>query len=81
MYVWQESNQKDIEDSLHLRFYCKIFCTNDELEWTQNQVVDILSHSKNPYLLLLRPDARYIEMILVFHSFGRIEYLHNEGVV
>ena len=27
---------------------CEVFCTNDELERTQNQVLDIFSLSKNP---------------------------------
>ena len=67
-----------------LRLYKKgkLFCTNDVLEGTQNQVLDIFSLSKNPWL----PDTRYIELILVFHEkschwFDRIEYLHNQGVV
>ena len=41
---------KDIEDVHYLRLYKKdkVFCTNDEPEGTQNQVLDIFSLLKNP---------------------------------
>ena len=57
---------------------------DDELKGNQYQVLVTFSISKNPSLLPLRPDTRYIELILVFHKknyyiFDRIEYLHNQG--
>ena len=57
--------------------------TNDELKGTQNQVLDISSLSKNHEFLLVRPDTRYIELMLDFygksyHRLGRIENLHNK---
>ena len=87
-YVCQESNLKDIEDVHYLRLYMKwkIFCINNEVEGTQNQVLDIFFLLKNFLLLLFRPGMHYIIFILVFNGnsyyrFGRIEYLHNQGMV
>ena len=41
---------RDIEEVHYLKLYKKdkVFCTKDEPEWTQNQVPDIFSLSKNP---------------------------------
>ena len=45
---------------------------------TQFQVLDISSLSKNPQLLLLKPDTCYIEIILVFHGNSYYRFDHKE---
>ena len=44
-----------------------IFCTNDELEDTQIQVFNIFSF-KEPLIVYVIPDTRYIRLIPVFHG-------------